>query len=213
MKKWQKTWLMLLTSSLAIGWMAKGEAAIIQIGGPGVVISQAQPVQVVIVDSNGNTYEQTAYYDSSIGGVNIDTRWAGPGASIYIPTLGLGYLWYNGFWVDQEGYYWNGQSRVYISDPQWRDHWHHYWNDHRHDGWNGGGWGHEGWHNKGQGWGNRGEGREERRGSWGHEGWHNRGEDWRGDRSGRGQDRQSTGAIRREGSQGARAGGNPRTRG
>lgn len=178
MKKWQKSWLILLASSLAIGWIAQGEAAVIRIGGSGMVISQAQPVQVIIFDSNGNTYEQTAYFDPSSEGINIDTSWAGPGASIYIPSLGLGYLWYNGFWVDQEGYYWNGPRRVYIADPQWKEHWRHYWHKHRHND-ERGGWGHGGWRDSGD---YRVEGLKDGGGSWGHEGWHNRGENWRGDR-------------------------------
>src|ERR1700678_4280897 len=114
MKKWQKSLLILLTSSLAIGWLAQGEATVMRIDGSRIIISNQQPIQVFITDSNGNNYVQSAYYDPAIGGINIDTSWAGPNASIYIPSLNMGYLWYNGYWVDESGYYWNGTRRVYI---------------------------------------------------------------------------------------------------
>lgn len=145
MKKWQKSWLLLMAFSLAIGWIAQGEATVIRIGGPSVEITHAQPVQVIVVNSHGNTFEQRGYYDPSVGGVDIDTSWAGPNASIYIPALGINYIWYNGYWADEEGYYWNGNRRVYIADPQWRERWTTYWRGHRHDGWRG----REGWHNRG----------------------------------------------------------------
>jgi hypothetical protein len=171
MKKWQKSLLVLLTSSLAIGWMAQGEAAVIRVGGHGVTFTTARPVTVVIVNSNGNSFEQQANYDPAVGGINIDTSWAGPGASIFIPDLNTGYVWYNGYWVDREGYYWNGKERVYLSDPQWKEHWRHYWHEHRPHGWHrwGGNWHNhhnEDWHGHGDGWhGER---------------WENRGEGWRG---------------------------------
>lgn len=169
MKKWQKIGLSLLASFLAIGWIAQGEATVIKIEGAN--INQAQPVKVIIVDSNGRTFEQTANYDPSAGGIDIDTSWAGPNASIYIPSLGVGYVWYNGYWVDQEGYYWNGTQRVAVPYiPQWREHWNHYWRAHR-----GGSHGSESWQ------GNREGNRQGREGSWSQgEGWQGRGENRQG---------------------------------
>lgn len=145
-----KSWLFTLASMLTMGWIAEGEAAVVAIGGPEVVLTARQPVQAVVVDSNGNSYQQTVYYDPAISGVDLDTSWAGPNASVYFPEYGTGYLWYNGFWVDQAGYYWNGGNRVYIGHPAWHDHWAGYWRVHGgwhggwHDGWHGG-W-HDGWH-------------------------------------------------------------------
>lgn len=131
----KKSALLIATFSLAMSFAAQSEAIAIRIGGPDIVFSNRQPVIVVIVDSNGNTYEQTYYYDPSLGGLDIDPSFAGPGASIYIPSLGMGYLWYNGYWVDQQGYYWNGRERVYINYPDWHEHWHGYWEKHHHDQW------------------------------------------------------------------------------
>jgi hypothetical protein len=160
MKKWQKTWLTLLASSLAVGCIAQGEATVIKI--EGASITQAQPVKVIIVDSNGRTFEQIANYDPSAGGIDIDTSWAGPNASIFIPSLNIGYVWYNGYWVNQEGYYWNGTQRVAVPYiPQWREHWNHYWQARRGgEGWQGGRegrWqGREGDWSRGESWQGRG---------------------------------------------------------
>jgi hypothetical protein len=168
MKKWQKTWLTLLASSLAVGFIAQGEATVIKIEGANV--AQAQPVKVIIIDSNGRTFEQTANYDPAVGGIDIDTNWAGPNASIFIPSLNVGYVWYNGYWVNQEGYYWNGSQRVAVPQiPQWREHWNHYWRAHRGgEGWQGGRDGR--WQGREDG-GNRGEGWQGRGGWQGSDGW------------------------------------------
>lgn len=141
----QKSWIFLFTCLVA-GWLASGNAAVVVIGGPGVVLTNRQPIQAVIVDSNGNTFQQNVFYDSAIGGVDLDTSWAGPNASVYFPTIGTGYVWYNGYWVDQTGYYWNGKNRVYIGHPNWNNYWSGYWHGRNH--WNGG-WhegSHGGWH-------------------------------------------------------------------
>lgn len=131
----KRTCLFLLTAFLTIGWIGQGEAAVVMIGGPGIVLSYRQPIQAVVVDPSGNTYQQTVYYDPAIGGVDLDTSWAGPNASVYFPQYGTGYVWYNGVWVDRAGFFWDGGRRVYIGDPHWHDHWGVYW---------GGGYG--GWH-------------------------------------------------------------------
>lgn len=135
-------WLFCIASILATCCMTRGEGAVVMLGGPGVALSYHQPVHAVIVDPNGNSYQQTVYYDPAIGGVDLNSSWAGPNASVYFPELGAGYVWYNGFWVDHAGYYWNGKQRAYIEHPYWRDHWAGYWN--AHGGWNDG-W-HAGWH-------------------------------------------------------------------
>jgi hypothetical protein len=133
----KKSKLFLLAFLLAIGWIGQGETAVVMVGGPGVVLGYQQPVQAVIVDTNGNTYQQTVYYNPSIGGVDLDTSYAGPNASVYFPEYGTGYVWYNGYWVDQAGYYWDGGRRLYIGHPHWHDHWALYWggHDHWHGGW------------------------------------------------------------------------------
>jgi hypothetical protein len=178
MKKWQKSWLALLASSLAIGWIVQGEATVIRLG-DNVAMTQAQPVRVIIIDSNGNKFEQTANYDPAIGGIDIDTSWAGKHASIFIPSLGVGLIWYNGNWVDEQGYYWNGRQRVAVPDlPQWRKHWGHYWQGRRSG--NGQSHGEGGWQGRGsEGWQGHGE-------SWqghGGEGWQGRGDEGWGDQT------------------------------
>ena len=152
----KKTSLFLLALSLSIGTVNQTEAVALKIGGPGVVFTNQQPVQVIIIDSNGNTLDKTIYYNPEIEGLDLDASWAGPNASIYIPSLGTGYLWYNGFWVNQDGYYWDHGRRVYVTDvPQWRTHWTGYWHNHTHgrdghrDGW--GDRNHHDWRNKDRG--------------------------------------------------------------
>lgn len=160
----KKMSLLLLAFSLSMG-MSQAEAVTLQLGGPGVVFTNQQPIQVVVVDSNGNTYERTAYYNSATGGIEIDASWVGPNASIYIPSLSTGYLWYNGFWVNQEGYYWDNGRRVYVPDiPQWKTHWSGYWQHRGHDGRN---WDHgdrhDHWWDKGDHWWNKDRNRDQMR--------------------------------------------------
>lgn len=131
MKKWQKSWLLLLASSLAMGWIAQGEATLIKISNPRIMIKDRMPIPVLIIDSSGKSMEQTANYEPASGGIDIDTSWAGPNASIIIPVLGVKYLWNNGKWVDEEGYYWDGSRRTMVSDPKWKEQWTKYWNEHR----------------------------------------------------------------------------------
>lgn len=128
--------LILLSSALALSFAGEAEAALLNIDVQGQVLADQQPIQAVIVDSNGNTYERTVYFNPQVGGIDIDTSWAGPSASIFFPSLNQSYVWYNGFWVDQRGYYWNNGQRLYLNDPQWQVHWHHYWEAHPHEHWN-----------------------------------------------------------------------------
>lgn len=112
---------------LGCGWFGEGQAAVVIVGGPGVVLTDRQPIQAVIVDTAGNTVEQTVYYNPALGGVDLDTSLAGANASVYFPSFGTGYVWYNGYWVDPNGYYWNGSARVSAGHPHWREYWSGYW--------------------------------------------------------------------------------------
>ncbi len=131
----KKSWLFFLASILAFGGIAQTEAAIIRLDGSGVIMTQGQPIEVIIIDNNGNAYRQFVYYNPAIGGIDLDTSWAGPDASIYFPAWGLGYVWYNGYWVDASGYYWNGSRRIYIDYPNWNNYWTTYWHKHDHRYW------------------------------------------------------------------------------
>lgn len=128
----------LVLATVAFGFSFSCEAVVVKIGGPGVCLTYRQPVQAVIVAPGGGTVQQTVYYDPSLGGVDLDASWAGPNASIYFPAYQTSYVWYNGFWVDQAGYYWDGSRRVYIAPAYWHDHWAGYWHNHWHEGWRGG---------------------------------------------------------------------------
>ncbi len=134
----RKPWILALASLLAIGVTDCAGAAVVAIGGPGITLTYRQPVQAVIVDANGTNLQQTVYYDPAIGGVDLDTSWAGPNASVYFPAYQTGYIWYNGNWVDHAGFYWNGRERIYIGHPNWGDHWSGYWHNHWHEGYHGG---------------------------------------------------------------------------
>jgi hypothetical protein len=121
---------LLLATFLAIGGIASSEAAVIPIRPPGIVVTYRQPLQAIIQDSYGNTFQQIVYYDPYIGGIDINLSWAGPNASIYFPELGIGYIWYNGYWVDEGGYYWDRGNQVYIGYPYWNVYWTDYWGRH-----------------------------------------------------------------------------------
>jgi hypothetical protein len=124
--------LLIASINFALGGSCTGEAAIVTIEQPGVVLNASQPIQAIIVDSSGNTVEQTVYYNPSLGGVDLNASWAGPNASIYFPAYNTGFIWYNGFWVSPEGYYWNGGKRVYVSHPHWGNYWSGYWHGRNH---------------------------------------------------------------------------------
>lgn len=129
------SWLIIFATLIAICFFSYVEAAVVALGGPGITLTARQPIQAVIIDPNGNNLQQTVYYDPAIGGVDLNTTWAGPNASVYFPTFQTGYIWYNGNWVDHAGYYWKGGRRVYVGHPNWGSHWTGYW----HNRWHGGG--------------------------------------------------------------------------
>ena len=128
-----KMWL--TVAILIFAEVVESEAAVLKIAPPPSIINSPQSLEVVIVDKNGNAIKQTAYYNPTVGGIEADTRWAGPNASIYIPNWETGYIWQNGYWVDAEGYYWDGSRKTSIAMPDWRnqwvDYWHKYWHDKR----------------------------------------------------------------------------------
>lgn len=127
--------ILIMAALLALGTIGEVEGAFIKIVPPEVVINSPQSVDVVIVDSQGKVYQQTAHYDPIQGGIDIDVAGAGANASFYVPSWKTGYVWYNGFWVDEHGYYWGPSGKVAINVPNWRNHWvgywGKYWNDRR----------------------------------------------------------------------------------
>lgn len=124
----KKLHFLCLASLLVLGWSAQGDAVPIRLEESVVNrIPNRQNIEVVIIDSQGHIYHQVVPYNPEIGGIDINIAEFGPHSSIYFPDLGFGYVWYNGYWVSEEGYYWDGQRRVYINDPNWKNYWVHYW--------------------------------------------------------------------------------------
>lgn len=112
------------------------DAAFIKVETPGVTYADRQPLEAVVVDGKGNTSNQTFYYNAGLGGVDYAPVDANAAASIFFPSLQVGYLWNNGYWVDHSGYYWSGGHRYYTNHPNWHGYWGGYWNAHPHGGWN-----------------------------------------------------------------------------
>lgn len=97
------------------------------------------PVQVIVTDSNGNVTEQEATYDPDTETVSVNAP-TGDDASIFFPLLGLGYLWWDGNWVNGDGEYYENNRWVHIDNDDWNHHWNNYWNhdwdNHWHNYWN-----------------------------------------------------------------------------
>ena len=184
---------------LAVSWSSLSSAAMIGFEDSNVKWTNRQPVQVIIVDPNGRQWEQTVEYDPSIGGVDLTGTWVGPNASVYFPSLGSSYLFYNGYWVDQSGYYWRDGQRAYIGSPYWNEHWNNYWSAHPHRDWQGGvpnrNWDRQQWNGERGNWnrewnGERGNWNREwngQRGNWNRE-WNSErkegNREWNGERGG-----------------------------
>jgi len=122
-------WILLAAFAVFTGY-GHLNAGIIYFG-PSVTFTAQQPVRAVIVDADGNAIEKTYTYDPSVGGVDLGIP-GGPATSIYFPDTNVRYLWSNGCWVGEDGYYWNHGNRVYIQNPEWRTHWNGYWTTHSH---------------------------------------------------------------------------------
>jgi hypothetical protein len=101
--------------------------------------SSPTPVNAVVVDRNGNMTETRYTYDPDQGGVVINNyeEISGPGSSVFFPEDEVGLMWWDGFWVDHEGYYWNGANFVLVDDPGWRGRWDQYWQRDWRNKWNG----------------------------------------------------------------------------
>lgn len=117
-----------LASLLVLGWNTQGEALSMRFENSSAQnLPNNQLINVIVTDSQGHIFQQKIPYNASVGEIDINMGQIGPHASIYFPEQGTGYLWYNDHWVNNAGYYWNGQQRVYINDPNWKNYWVHYW--------------------------------------------------------------------------------------
>ncbi len=89
-------------------------------------------VNTIIINNNGDVTTANYPYDPDQGGIvinnNVDV--GGPGCSLFFPGFGVGFLWYNGFWCDGLGYYWNGFGWGFCGFGGWPGYWHGYWYHH-----------------------------------------------------------------------------------
>src|SRR5262245_52905375 len=85
-------------------------AAVVQIVDNGRVIVPTGPVQAIVTTSDGTITEKTFTYDPQLGGVNVNV--SEPVESIFFPDYGTRYIYWNGFWVNDTGYYWYGNRWV-----------------------------------------------------------------------------------------------------
>jgi hypothetical protein len=100
--------------------------------------SSPTPLKAIVVDKQGNMTETEYTYDPEAGGVviNNEENIYGDGSSLFFPALEVGFLWAGGYWVDHEGYYWNGNHYANEKNPAWHDQWDHYWNRDWNNKWN-----------------------------------------------------------------------------
>lgn len=122
-KKW-----MLFTACASLFSLGMLQAEVICFG-PSITFTAQQPVRAIIVDGDGNTIEKTYVYNPDLGGIDIGV-YSTPYASIYFPDSNVRYLYAGGFWVGEDGYYWNHGRRYYYDHPGWGAHWNGYWSNH-----------------------------------------------------------------------------------
>lgn len=105
-----------------------------------VNVSSPTQLQAIVVDPNGNVTEQECTYDPQTQVVVVDSQNSGENASVFFPLLSMGFLWWDGYWVDRDGYYYNNNRWVRVNDDHWDNHWNNYWNKnwdgHWHNYWN-----------------------------------------------------------------------------
>lgn len=123
--------LFLLAFALAMSQISQGQATVLRLEAPEIVISNHQPIEAIVTTGKGISYRQTAYYHPAIEGIDLDTRLLGTNASVYFPHLKVGYIWYQNHWTDESGYYWEGAQQVHINHSDWTNYWVSYWNNHQ----------------------------------------------------------------------------------
>ena len=118
-------------------------------------------LEAIVLDANGNMTDQQYLYNPSTELMIINSNTEGDNASIFFPLFSVGFIWWNGHWVNLDGYYyyddeaywfldgyyfdtddyplvqvkhadWNNYWNGYWNN-HWDNHWHNYWNNHRQD--------------------------------------------------------------------------------
>ena len=98
-----------------------------------VNVSSPTQVQAIVLDSNGNMTEEEYTYDPDTQVIVINS--GGDNASVFFPLFATGFIWWNGYWVNREGYYYDNDRWVHVDDHDWDGHWNGYWNNHWDNHW------------------------------------------------------------------------------
>jgi hypothetical protein len=55
--------------------------------------------------------------------------------SVFFPQFDARYLKWNGYWVNEQGFYWNEGARFRVKHPRWGEYWDQYWEKDWHAYW------------------------------------------------------------------------------
>ncbi|MCB1067764.1 MAG: hypothetical protein KDK56_06225 [Simkania sp.] len=105
---------------------------VINIQGATNITTTSSQVNAIVVDGNGNMSQQVFPYNPQTQQVDVGDANQGQNASIYLTLFMMGFMWWDGYWVGHNGYYWNGHTNVYVKNVNWNNHWNNYW----HNTWN-----------------------------------------------------------------------------
>ncbi len=84
-------------------------------------------VSAIVIDNDGTMSEQNLIYDAALQALTTTKTYSGENVSYFAPSLNLHYLWWDGHWVDSEGFYWENGKWTTIGVHNWNDYWDHYW--------------------------------------------------------------------------------------
>ncbi len=98
-------------------------------------ISSPTPVQAIVVDSQGNVSEQEYTYDPNTQVIVINSNNSGDNASLFFPLFAMGFIWWEGYWVNHDGNYWVDNHWVHVNNVNWDKHWNNYWHNHWNNRW------------------------------------------------------------------------------
>lgn len=144
--------------------------------------STSQPtVDAIVTNSDGTMTQEKLPYNPNNQTVIVNNNYGGNNASLFLPALEMGFMFFAGYWVGHNGSYWNGHGYVHVTNVNWNQHWNNYWhntwkpkwnnyaNEHRNDP--NFKWGdHQNdWHDNAGNWHNR-QGADEHRGNAEHSG-------------------------------------------
>lgn len=109
---------------------------VINIQGATSVTTTSSQVNAIVVDGNGNMSQQVFPYNPQSQQVDVGSADKGDNASIYLTLFMMGFMWWDGYWVGHNGYYWDGHTNVYVKNVNWNNHWNNYWHNTWNQKWN-----------------------------------------------------------------------------